>query len=96
MIARLGSLLFLLCFLSSCGALKINPRGCFTDGVWGAKSENEISFTKSYYVWIDDYELRLRDFFKEQKIDCRDIKKIHVNIKTVFFVKRDLTITVPK
>jgi hypothetical protein len=95
-------LLFGLLFLvTSCGALKLSPTGCPGDGVWSAntidgKQSAELSFTEDYYIWNMDYEVRLKDFLKKRNIDCREIKKMRVNIKSVFFVKRELTVFIQK
>lgn len=97
---KMLGLIFVL-LLTSCGALKLSPTGCRGDGVWGdkieeGKKDTELKFTEEYYVWNVDYEVRLKDFLKKRNIDCSEIKKIRVNFKSVFFVKRELTVFVQK
>lgn len=97
----LGFLFGLLFLVTSCGALKLSPMGCSGDGVWGAssfegKQDSELKFTENYYVWNVDYEVRLKDFLKKRNINCKEIKKMRVNIKSVFFVKRELTVFIQK
>ena len=85
----------------SCGSLKLLPQGCHTEGIWGQKSavnssEQLLSFTKEYYVWNVDEEVRLKDFLKEMKVNCDEVKEMHVEIKSIFFVRRELTVYVLK
>ena len=88
----------------SCGALKVSPKGCQGEGIWSGPIDNidnrantsENSFTEIYYVWNFDYEVRLKEFLDKRKINCREIKKMRVNISSVFFVKRKLTVFIQK
>lgn len=93
-------LLLALLFFSSCGSLKVSPQGCRSTGLWGDIPEegkgNEKKITGEYYVWNVDYEVKLRDLLKTAGMDCRDVKKIRMEIKSVFFVKRELTVFVSK
>ena len=88
--------LLLLFFVSSCGSLSLVPRGCKTDGIWGEdlgyNDFKEVIINKSYYVWFFDLELKLKDILKEQKIECSSVKKLRVEMRNTFFVKRDLKI----
>ncbi|MBC7538206.1 MAG: hypothetical protein H7281_05260 [Bacteriovorax sp.] len=98
---RKGLILGLLFLVSSCGSLKLSPTGCRSDGVWGdkieaGKQDTELKFTEEYYLWNVDYEVRLKEFLKKRNIDCSEIKKLRVNIKSVFFVKRQLTVFILK
>ena len=93
--------LVFLFLLSSCGALRLSPTGCHGLGIWGDQNAegryaNELKFTETYYVWNMDYEVRLKDFLKVRNIECNQIKKIHINITSVFFVKRELTVFIQK
>ncbi|RPJ77715.1 MAG: hypothetical protein EHM20_05605 [Alphaproteobacteria bacterium] len=81
----------------SCGSLSINPQGCRTGGEWTDGMEDgkpaiETSFSEEYFVWNDDLNIKLLDFLKERKIECSEVKKIRMNLESVFFVKRKLTI----
>lgn len=93
--------LFFLVGLVSCGSLKIAPQGCRSTGVWGTmvaegKTTEELVLTESFFVWNLDHQVRLVDFLKEHKIECRDVKSLRVQVKSSFFVKRDLTVFVQK
>lgn len=91
-------------FFSSCGALRVKPTGCLGEGQWSSlpsntelkNSESEIILSQNYYVWLNDYEVRLKDFLKNRNIDCRKISRMHINMKSVFFVKRELRVFVQK
>lgn len=90
---------FILIIFTSCGSLTLNPTGCRSNGVWGRtpkNSEAEIKLSEVYYVWTSDYEVRLRDFLQKEKIDCMDVKKIRIEMDSVFFVKRELKVFVLK
>jgi hypothetical protein len=87
--------LFILIFSSSCGSLKVSPKGCKTQGHWGETSE-EIKVSEEFYVWNADNEVKLRDFLKKKGIECSDVKKVRVEIKSVFFVSRELSVFVSK
>ena len=87
--------------MTSCGSLTVKPIGCLGEGVWAntpkvGSLETELVFTESYYVWLNDYEVRLKDFLKKRDLDCRKISKIHIKMKSIFFVKRELTVFVQK
>ncbi len=81
----------------SCGSLKVNPQGCRTSGEWDdglddGKPASEISFSQEYYVWNADQNVKLRDFLKEKKFDCSEVKKIRIKMESILFVKRKLTV----
>lgn len=85
--------------LTSCGSLNLNPRGCRTDGVWGERNfdgrpATESAYSETYYVWARDHEVRLRDFLLKRKIECSDVKRMRIEMKSAFFVKRELTVFV--
>ena len=88
-------------FITACGSLKISPLSCKTEGVWGEKpigrmAANELALSEEYYIWNMDKEIRLKEFLKKRNIDCHDIKKMRVTIKSIFFVKRELIVFVQK
>ena len=89
--------------LTSCGSLKLNLTGCETNGQWSEKpffsKENEtseLSFTEEYYLWGNDLTVNLEDFLKWKKMDCHDVKKLRVQINSIFFVKRQLIVFINK
>jgi hypothetical protein len=85
-----------LLILSSCGVLVVNPKGCRDIGFWAGPGENEEKFTEQYFVWNQDHEVQLKEFFKKRNINCSEIKKMRVDFKSVFFVKRELTVFIQK
>ena len=96
-----GLFLLILLILSSCGSLKLSPFGCHGDAIIGdlpveGKPNTELQFTETYYVWNMDYEVRLKDFLKTKNISCNEVKKMRVTIKSLFFVKRVLTVYIQK
>jgi hypothetical protein len=82
--------------MTSCGALIVNPKGCRDIGVWAGPGENEEKFTEQYLVWNVDLEVQLKEFLKKRNINCSEIKKMRVDFKSVFFVKRELTVFIQK
>lgn len=93
-------ILSLMAFVS-CGSLKLSPKGCRTDGYWGDREEkgnvvSELSFSEEYYVWNVDHEVRLKEFLGKHRIACSEVKRLRVQMKSVFFVKRELTVFVQK
>lgn len=91
----------LLSCVSSCGSLRLLPQGCQTNGVWGQKIEegkagSEIALTQTYYVWNMDQEVKLKKFLKEKNIECSEVKEMRVEIKSTFFVKRELIVFIQK
>lgn len=93
-------LLMLVC--TSCGSLKLSPQACRSPGYWGSNNdpkeegEQELKFTEDYYVLTVDREVRLRDFLKERGVACEEVKKIRVQMSSVFFVKRVLNVFITK
>lgn len=83
--------------ITSCGALRVNPQGCRTNGEWSdgmdeGKPAVESSYSQEYYVWNADQDVKLLNFLKERKVDCSELKKIRMKMESVFFVKRKLTV----
>jgi hypothetical protein len=89
--------------LASCGSLKLSPEGCESNGLWGERSvdakleeEDEFVYSQEYSVWIEDLTVSLQDFLMDRGIECHDVKKLRVQMKSVFFVKRELTVFIKK
>jgi hypothetical protein len=85
----------------SCASLRLTPHGCKSEGVWGAmpeewKKKEELKLTEEYFVGTTDKEVKLNDILKKNKISCSEVKYIRVEIKSVFFVKRELKIFIIK
>ncbi len=81
-------LLFLNLFLVGCGNLIITPRGCQSEGVVGSKVDKYDKKLKlTYYLFIDDLELKLKDLVK-----CQSIDKINIELTRKFFVKHTVVI----
>lgn len=97
-------------FLSSCGSLRVNPKGCQTDGVWGSNpkatraiTKNEIEEEKSIdlkatenFLVFYNRDLRLKDLLQEHNIKCEEVKKIRVGITTKWFFIREVSLRVVK
>lgn len=99
---------FLMVYLSAgCAALRINPKGCKTNALWGSNplssreitreevedSRKEITGKKKLTV-VTDTDIRLRDLLEENGIKCSEVKKIRVQISTrwIFFREIDLKV----
>lgn len=94
-------LMILLLSISSCGSLKVTALGCRNQGDWGGSLEevrngHEIKVTQIYYIWNEDQEVRIKDILKKNRIDCLDVKKIWVDVKMKYLVKRELTLHILK
>lgn len=101
MILRNVLLLGLMSSFVSCGSLKLSPQGCRTNGLWGKMVEagiadKEIAISEEFYVWNVDHEVKLKDILKAHQVDCSEVKKLRVQMRSVFFVKRELSIFVEK
>lgn len=99
---RIKCLIFIVLFIfSSCGSLKLTPKGCQGEGSWGdevvdRKNHGWLKFSEDYYIWFADYEIALKEFLKKRNINCHEVKKLRIDIGTYFFVKRELTIYIQK
>lgn len=94
-------LIFLVIFLSSCGSLKLSAQGCKNQGVWQeetSKNNNstDLKVTEVYYVWNTEQEVKIKDFVKRKGIDCKDIKKMWISIKSKYLVERELSLYIQK
>ncbi len=96
--------------LSGCGTLRVNPKSCKTNAVWGASPESSREITREelkeekvidlktkeeFYVFYDR-DLRLKDLLEEHGIKCEDVKRLRVVIKTSWFIKREVFLKVVK
>ena len=87
--------------VSSCGALRISPKSCRTEAVWGsselAAKENpiEIKAKETYYAFTD-VDLKLRDLLAENGIKCEEVKSVRVVISTSWLFMRDVSLKVVK
>lgn len=95
---------------SGCGTLRVNPKSCKTNAVWGSSPissrettreelENEkvidLKTKEEFYVFYDR-DLRLRDLLEEHGIKCEEVKKIRIVIKTSWFFMREVSLKVVK
>ncbi|MBY0416028.1 MAG: hypothetical protein K2Q18_17790 [Bdellovibrionales bacterium] len=105
-----GCLIALVLLSTGCGALRITPRSCKTDAIWGAnpdstrgltkiealEEENMEIINKGKIFVLGNREIKLRDLLEESGIHCDDVRKIRVVIGTTAFFWRDITLKVLK
>ena len=107
---KITMMVFMLLLATGCGALRINPKSCRTDAVWGSnplssrevirenledKSTINIKSKESFFVFYDR-DIRLRDILKKHGVRCEEVKKLRVVITTSWFFKREVNILVVK
>ena len=95
---------------ASCGTLRVNPKSCKTNAVWGASPTSSRETTREeledekvidlktkeeFYVFYDR-DLRLRDLLEEHGIKCEEVKKIRIVIRTSWFFMREVSLKVVK
>ncbi len=95
---------------TGCGTLRVNPKSCKTNAVWGASPTSSREITREeledekvidlktkeeFYVFYDR-DLRLRDLLEEHGIKCEEVKKLRVVIKTSWFFMREVSLKVVK
>jgi len=100
----------LVLLFTGCGNLRVTPKGCKTDAVWGASPTStreitreelneekgiEIKSKDDLYVF-DDHEINLRELIEEAGMKCENIKNLRVVIETSWFFKRTVTLIVVK
>lgn len=100
----------LVLFSTGCGALKINPKSCRTDAIWGAspnavrgitreEQEDErvidLKAKEEFFVFYDQ-DVRLRDLLAEHGMKCEEVKKLRLTIKTSWFFWREVSLKVVK
>ncbi len=96
--------------LTGCGSLRVNPKGCQTDGVWGSNPKSTRAITKGEieeensidlkasenFLVFYNRDLRLRDLLEEHNIKCAEVKKIRVAVTTKWFFIREVSLKVVK
>lgn len=105
------SILFLLLFVcSSCGSLKISPKACQTNGIWGTSPQSSREITKEdldeeqfidlknqeTFLVFYDREIRMKDLLSEHNIKCEEVKKLRIEIETSWFFIRKIALKVVK
>jgi hypothetical protein len=102
--------LCVLFLLSGCGSLKVTPKNCKTNAEWSAGPATKREMTheeqqdekvidlraKDEFYVFSDREIRLRDILEEHGIKCEEVKKLRVEIKTSWFIKREVLLKVVK
>ena len=100
----------LVLFSTGCGALRVNPKSCKTDAVWGLSANAVRGITraeleeekvidikaKEQFLVFYDRDIRLRDLLFEQGIKCEEVKKLRVVINTSWFFWREISLKVVK
>lgn len=95
---------------TGCGALRINPKSCKTDAIWGispnatrgiTRDEQEeervidIKAKEQFFVFYDR-DVRLRDLLEEHGIKCEEVKRLRLVINTSWFFWREVSLKVVK
>ena len=80
--------------MSSCGTLRITPQDCRTAGVWGDSLVDEVKITDNFFVWNNDVEIRLKDLLKLKDIDCTNVKKLRLEVRSLFLINKEVSIYV--
>ncbi|MBC7429297.1 MAG: hypothetical protein H7336_11835 [Bacteriovorax sp.] len=95
---------------TGCGSLKITPKNCKTNAVWGSNPTSMRESTReemdderiidlkakdAFYVF-SDREIRIRDILEQHGIKCEEVKKLRVEITTSWFFKREVSLKVVK
>ena len=102
------SCLFLLA--TGCGALRINPKSCKTNAVWGNSPNATRETTREeleegkildlraqeHFLVFFDRNIRIRDLLEEHGIRCEEVKKLRVSISTKWFILREVSLKVVK
>ena len=100
----------LVLFSTGCGALRVNPKGCKTDAVWGLSNDAVRGITraeleeeavidikaKEQFLVFYDRDIRISDLLLEQAIKCEEVKKLRVVINTSWFFWREVSLKVVK
>ena len=95
---------------TGCGALKVNPKSCRTDAIWGSSLNSprshtfgkvvveeviEIKAEEQFLVFFDK-ELLLSDLLNEHGIQCAEVKKLRLVMSTSWFFWREVSLKVVK
>ena len=100
----------LVLFSTGCGALRINPKSCRTDAVWGSSPNSSRGIThevmeeervidikaKEQFFVFYDRDIRLRDLLNEHGIKCEEVKKLRLVMSTSWFFWREVSLKVVK
>ena len=100
----------LVLFSTGCRALKVNPKSCKTDAIWGASFNSPRSHTfgkieieevieikaQEQYLVFFDRDLLLRDLLSEHGIQCSEVKKLRLVMSTSWFFCREVSLKVVK
>lgn len=102
------SLIVLVLLATGCGALRVTPKGCKTDAVWGANPLSTREITKAeveeeqildirarerYFVF-GDKEVSIASLLKEHGIQCSEVKKLRVVMSSSWLVLREISLKV--
>ncbi len=109
-VLKVIALIFFVIALSGCGSLRINPKACQTDGIWGTNPKATRAITKNEIIEEEgldlkasenflvfyNRDLRLKDLLEEHNIKCQEVKKLRVAITTKWFFIREVSLKVVK
>lgn len=102
--------LVVLLLISGCSTIRVTPNGCQTDGVWGdnptlsreltlqdLKDEEKIDErAKRSYFTFSRTTARIKDIAEEASINCREIKKMRVEITSKLFFFKEVKLKIVK
>ena len=100
----------LVLFSTGCGVLKVNPKSCKTDAIWGASLKSPKSYTfgkveieevieikaQEQFLVFFDQDLSLSDLLNEHGIQCSEVKKLRMVMSTSWFFWREVSLKVVK
>lgn len=99
-----------LLILAGCSSVKVVPSACQTSGVWGdnptlarelrlkdLEEEEKIDErAKRSYFTFSKSTVRIKDIANDASIDCRDIKKMRMEISSKFFFFKEVKLKIVK
>jgi len=102
------SLIVLVLLATGCGALRVTPKGCKTDAVWGANPLATREITKAevaeeetldirakerFFVFVDK-EVTIQSLLEEHGINCSEVKKLRVVMSSSWLFFREISLKV--
>lgn len=107
---KVVTLALVLTLTTGCASLRINPKNCKTNALWGSSPQTawgakkdeleqekvlDLKMKETFLVFYNR-DLRLRDLLEEHGIKCEEVKKVRVKISTTLFFMREVSLKVVK